>query len=117
MNNNGHFAEEARDDQALEEDIALTGPAGDPMTIESRVGEEAEEAVVDYPPDPRRGMAPRDGADGVSEEAIFEEENRDMGELEDELSVENGVVPDLFELGRHQAGESRFDAEAPDIEP
>lgn len=103
MPDSPQFSEEARADEDQEEDEALTGPVNDPGVIESRVGEELEGNVVVYPGDPHHGSLPHDDIDGTDAEAIFEDESREVGRLEEELEDEMRGPPDLTDLHRQHA--------------
>lgn len=103
MPNEPQFSEEARSDGDQEEDEALSGPVTDPGTIESRVAEGLDGNVVVYPPDPHHGSLPHDDVDGTDAEAVFEDENREVNQLEEDLETEMNGPPDLVDLHDNHA--------------
>ncbi len=94
------FSEEATNDEYQEEAEALSGPTTDPGVIESIVGEtiEGDDTAVVYPTDPHHGSLPHNGADGTDAEAIFEDENRELDNLEGEISEHRSSPADLVDL-------------------
>lgn len=98
---NDRYSDEAHSDEDEEEIEAFDAESPtDPATIESIVGEGLEgDVAVILPARRAHGSIGRDDVDGTDLEAIFDEENREIDNLEAEMSEDGDEPPDLFELG------------------
>jgi hypothetical protein len=101
------FREEATSDEDYEELEAFADSPTDPTVIEGVVGDlvDGEDVAVVMPSRASRGDVMSRDVDGTDMEAIFEEENRELDDLDDEMSQRRGEPPDLVELHRKHTGE------------
>lgn len=101
------FRDEATSDEDYNELEAFTDVPTDPTIIEGVVGEtvDGEDVAVIMPSARSRGQMMATDVDGTDIEAIFEEENRELDDLEAQLSAKNGRTADLYELHRKHTGD------------
>lgn len=103
---------EALADQDADEARAYSGPVDDPDVI-ADAGVEAEGDLVELPARRPAGYVPHDTVDGTDAEAIFDEEAREVSDLEDKLA-EGGDVPDLVDLHDAHTTNEPFADQRPD---
>lgn len=104
---------EALADQDADEARAYSGPVGDPEVI-ADAGVEGNDDLVELPARRQSGYLPHDTVDGTDAEAIYEEEAREVSDLEDELSEASGDTPDLVDLHDAHTANQPFVDQVPD---
>lgn len=106
---------EALADEDADEVLAYSGPVADPEVI-ADAGVEADDDLAALPVRRPPGFVPHDTVDGTDAEAIYEEEAREVSDLEDELADSNGDAPDLVDLHDAHTGGDPFGDQVPDLE-
>lgn len=101
------FRDEATSDEDYDELEAFADSPTDPAVIEGVVSElvDDEDVAVLMPTRSSRGDVMSTDVDGTDMEAIFEEENRELDDLEDEMSQGRGDPVDLVDLHRKHTGD------------
>lgn len=90
---------EAIADKDVDELDAFEEAKTDPSNIESVTGETVDgDLAVELPTGISPGGAFHDDVDGSDLEAIFDDESRQYGTLEEELTDEEGAPPDLVDM-------------------
>lgn len=104
---------EALADQDADEARAYSGPVDDPDVI-ADAGVEGDDDLVELPARRPPGYVPHDTVDGTDAEAIYEEEAREISDLEDELADADGEPPDLVDLHDAHTSDDPFADQVPD---
>jgi len=104
---------EALADQDATEAFDLSGDVHDPSLI-ADVGIEDDDDMAELPNRRPPGFVPHDTVDGTDIEAIFEEENREVSDLEDAMLDGGGDPPDLVDLHDAHTNEEPFSDQVPD---
>ncbi|MCC7075638.1 MAG: hypothetical protein IT198_00790 [Acidimicrobiia bacterium] len=101
------FRDEATSDEDYDELEAFADSPTDPAVIEGVVSElvDDEDVAVLMPTRSSRGDVMSTDVDGTDMEAIFEEENRELDDLEDEMSQGRSDPVDLVDLHRKHTGD------------
>ncbi|MBX7160248.1 MAG: hypothetical protein K1X95_08150 [Acidimicrobiia bacterium] len=104
---------EALADQDADEVLAFSGPVDDPDVIADAAVEGSDD-LAELPARRPSGFVPHDTVDGTDAEAVYEEEAREVSDLEDELSEASGEAPDLVDLHDAHISDEPFADQVPD---